>query len=130
MSDVVYKMMCTKCWAEYVGETNRNGLSRSTEHIRDSQSKNKDIREKSVILRHIKEAHDGDDSDVDFQMKIISSHMNNPLERQATEAYHIRNLDPETRINNKSEFHQPGDIIAEYNQNKRPCPKPNTTHGT
>ena len=67
MYSIVYDITCKNCGDKYVGETSRNGHTRSTEHVKDSKSKNKQQREKSVILRHMNEKHDG--NKVDFEME-------------------------------------------------------------
>ena len=47
-------------------------------------------------------------------MSIISTYQNNALQRQCGEAVHIKEVDPKTRINNKEEYHQPGDVELTY----------------
>ena len=64
------------------------------------------------MLRHMKEKHEGED--VPFDMKIISSHQNDALGRQCGEAIWIKETDPSKRINNKEEYHQPGDVDIKY----------------
>ena len=66
------------------------------------------IREKSVLLRHMGEKHNG--KTVTFKMNVESMHQNNALSRQCNEAVRIKEVNPNERINNKEEFHQPGDI--------------------
>ena len=48
---IVYKIQCDDCGDKYIGETSRNGHSRSIEHVKDSQSTDQNIKEKSVLLR-------------------------------------------------------------------------------
>ena len=50
-------------------------------------------------------------------MKIISTYPNNALERQCGEAVWIKEIDPAVRINNKQEYHQPGDVEVSYAKN-------------
>ena len=63
----------------------------------------------------MKEKHEGED--VPFDMKIISSHQNYALGRQCGEAIWIKETDPSKRINNKEEYHQPGDVDIKYSKN-------------
>ena len=50
-------------------------------------------------------------------MKVISSHQNDALGRQCGEAIWIKEIDPSKRINNKEEYHQPGDVEIKYSKN-------------
>ena len=109
---ITYQIICKDCKDTYSGETSRNGHSRSIEHVTDAESNNEEEREKSVLLRHMKEKHNGDK--VDFDMKVIKSYQHDPLARQCAEAVLIKNVKPEKRINNKTEYHQPGDVEARY----------------
>ena len=54
-----------------------------------------------------------------FEMKIISTYQNNALGRQCSEAVWIKDTDPKTRINNKEEYHQPGDVEISYTKNDK-----------
>ena len=61
-SEIVYKMECKECpngTGVYIGESHRNGYSRSKEHLADAKSSVLETREKSVILRHSNEKHAG-----------------------------------------------------------------------
>ena len=60
----------------------------------------------------MREKHD--ERKVDFDMKIIRSFQHNPLKRQCAEAVWIRKVDAEKRINNKNEYHQPGEVEVRY----------------
>ena len=111
-NEIVYKVTCKECQHTYIGETARNGHSRGLEHTKDSVSSNNDERERSVLLRHMNEKHEG--KNVRFDMKAIASYQHNPLARQCAEAIYIKSIDPSKRINNKTEFHQPGEMEIRY----------------
>ena len=80
------------------------------------ESNNENDQEKSIMLRHINEGHNG--RKVEFSMKVIKAYQHDPLARQCAEAVWIRKVEPQKRINNKNEFHQPGDIEAIYENNE------------
>ena len=113
VNEILYKLICKKCWMEYIGESSRNAHSRSYDHIKDSLAKTiqKDAegRIKSVIVRHSIEEHDGEI--VDFEMKVVKSHQNDPLARQNGEAILIREMDPSKKINSKQTWRQPEDVM-------------------
>ena len=64
--------------------------------------------ESSVLMRHRREKHNGEE--VEFEMTVKASYRHDPMSRQCAEANGIRKIEPEKRINNKNEHHQPGDI--------------------
>ena len=99
----------------YIGETCRNGHTRGIEHVKNARSDNPKEREKSVMLRHRKEKHEG--AEVNFEMNVIASYQHNALGRQCGEAVWIKEVDPNKRINNKEEYHQPGDVEIVYTKN-------------
>ena len=115
-NEIVYKIICKVCQDVYIGETARNGHSRGLEHTKDSTSNNKEEKERSVLLRHMQEKHEG--NNVNFDMKVVASYQHNPLARQCAEAIHIKNIEPEKRINNKTEYHQPGEVEIRYEKNE------------
>ena len=63
----------------------------------------------------MREKHDG--RKVEFEMKVVKSHQHNSLGRQCHESVVIKNTEPSRRINNKEEYHQPGDVQIEYKKN-------------
>jgi hypothetical protein len=69
------------------------------------------------MLRHIDEKHNGEE--VQFDMKIISSYQHDALARQCGEAIWIKETNPKQRINNKEEYHQPGDVELAYTKNDK-----------
>ena len=69
----------------------------------------------NCLLRHEKEKHKGDE--MDYNMKVISSYQNNSFGRQCGEAIRIKEIDPNKRINNKEEYHQPGDVDVIFAKN-------------
>ena len=62
------------------------------------------------------EKHDG--KKVDFEMKVIKACQHDLLGRQCAEAVWITSAKPSERINNKNEFHQPGDVEVLYEKNE------------
>ena len=115
-NEIVYQITCKECQDTYTGETSRNGHIRGIEHANDAESNNADERERSVLLRHMREKHDG--RKVNFDMKVIKSYQHNPLARQCAEAVWIRKVNPDKRINNKKEFHQPGEVEVSYEKSE------------
>ena len=113
--EILYEMKCKECGDLYPGETARNGHTRGIEHLEEAESENAKTRDKSVMLRHMKEKHDG--KFVEFEMKVLKSFQHNPLARQCAEAIRIKNTDPSKRINNKEEYHQPLDVEVHYKKN-------------
>ena len=114
-NEVVYKIICRECKDTYIGETARNGHSRGLEHTKDSNSNNIDEQERSVLLRHMHEKHSG--KNIKFDMKTVASYQQDPLARQCAEAIYIKSITPEKRINNKTEYHQPGEVEIRYEKN-------------
>ena len=49
---------------------------------------------------------------------MVRSFQDDALARQCSEAVWIKNLNPENRINNKKEYHQPGDVEIHYEKNE------------
>ena len=80
VNGVVYKIQCNECNDKYVGETSRNGHTRGIEHMNDSKSNDKKKQDQSVLLRHMREKHQG--NEVSFNMKTIASYKNNAFARQ------------------------------------------------
>ena len=107
---------CKECDCKYTGETARNAHTRSIEHMNDAESNNIDEQERSVLLRHMNERHNG--KKVEFEMKIIKNYQHDPLGRQSAEWVWIKNVEMKNRINNKNEFHQPGDVEVFYEKNQ------------
>ena len=85
--------------------------------MQDARSENKKKQDESVLLRHRREKHEG--GDVEFEMKVLSSYQHSPLTRQCGEAVRIKEIDPKKRINNKQEYHQPGDVEISYRKNEK-----------
>ena len=53
-------------------------------------------------------------------MKVVKNFQHDPLRRQCAEAIWIKNIDPSKLINNKKEYHQPGDVQLRYEKNENP----------
>ena len=51
-------------------------------------------------------------------MKVLKSYQHDPLGRQCAEAVKIKNMDPSKLINNRKEYHQPGDVEVIYQKNE------------
>ena len=116
-NEITYEIECKECKNKYLGETSRNAHARGIEHVEDSESNNEEKREKSVMLRHSEEKHDG--KKVEFTMKVLKKYQHDPLARQCAEAVLIKNMDPSKIINNKKEYHQPGDVEVKYQKNEK-----------
>ena len=72
--EIVYQLTCETCKEEgrkkiYIGETHRNGKTRSEEHLRDMNSMNVEVVKKSVVNKHSMEDHGGEQ--VKMSMKKI-----------------------------------------------------------
>ena len=52
-----------------------------------------------------------------FEMKVVASYQHDPLSRQCREAIEIKEVYPKNRINNKEEYHQPGEVQIRYEKN-------------
>ena len=50
-------------------------------------------------------------------MKPVASFQHDPLSRQCSVAIHIKSIDPKKHINNKKEYHQPGEVEIRYEKN-------------
>ena len=117
-NEILYIIECKDCGDMYPGETSRNGHTRGIEHLEDSESKDPERQEKSVLLRHMNEKHNG--RKVQFSMKVVKTFQHDPLRRQCAEAIWIKNIEPSKLINNKKEYHQPGDVQLRYEKNENP----------
>ena len=101
-----------ECPFIYFGETNRNGYSRGSEHLKNSQSKTITGIEKSVISSHAFTHHDG--KEIKVKMKMLNRYRADPTGRQNAEAILIRNSAKDILMNSKSEHIQPCDIKERY----------------
>ena len=126
-SELVYKIECETCEKVgkkgiYIGESSRNGRSRSEEHIKDSLAATEKGILNSIILRHGMEQHDGDE--IACKMTSLMNFQHDALARRVA----INEVLDESLINTKMEYIQPGDIVASYNktgrvkENERPKP--------
>ena len=66
------------------------------------------------MVRHCEEKHEG--NKVDFNMKVLKRYQHDLLGRHCAEAVMIKNMDPSKLINNKKEYHQPGDVVVKYHK--------------
>ena len=86
----------------YEGESARSGYLRSREHQSELRRKSKT----SVMYKHIIDEHRDEQSDVNFEMKIVGKFVS-PLSRQIDESWRIQNKPPSLLLNSKSEFYGP-----------------------
>ena len=96
---VIYELQCEECTSKYIGESARNAYTRVQEHEQDIKNKSKD----SVMLRHKNEKHP-ESATPSFTAKVINSYGDNALYRQIAESVYIEQINPEDRINIKTEW--------------------------
>ena len=70
---------------KYIGETSRSAFERGSEHLRDF----KDFNPGSHLVRHVIKHHMNESEDVEFKMKILSSHFT-AFNRQISKAVLIK----------------------------------------
>ena len=85
----------------YIGESGRNMMTRSLEHLQLLGRKHKS----SALWKHCEHAHGGDVT-TPFSMKLISKHRD-PLGRVIAEGVLINHLDPAATLNSRAEHKQP-----------------------
>ena len=51
-------------------------------------------------------------------MSVLKTFQHDPLGRQCAEALRIKSIEPSKRINNRKEYHQPGDVEVCYEKNE------------
>ena len=105
--NIGYSLRCKLCkqrnrMVSYEGESARSGFLRSRKHQNDLKRKSKN----SVMLKHIMNEHMNEQSNVNFEMKIVGK-FTSSLSRQIDESWRIRNKDPALLLNSKSEFYGP-----------------------
>ena len=103
---VTYSIACKSCDNIYIGETARNARVRGREHADDHCKKS----DASVLHRHAREKHPGEEAKVEFMMSVTGMYRD-AMSRQIAESVLINRTDPQQLINNKSEFnslHLPG----------------------
>ena len=86
---------------KYIGESSRSCYERATEHLRDLR----DMEPGSHFLKHIIQKHMENPNDVEFRMKILSSHFT-AFNRQITEAVKINRNKGTYLLNSKSEYNR------------------------
>ena len=97
---IVYTITCDKCSAKYIGESARNANCRGKEHMTDYENK----RDNSVMLRHTQSRHPNDTDDTTYKMTVTQIYTNKCMDRQLSEAIHIKKIPNNDRINTKIEF--------------------------
>ena len=101
---VNYAIVCAGCEdfgkkGEYHGETSRNAYTRGKEHLDEYRTQ----AAKSVLWRHCRERHGNERQE--FKMRVTGQYRNDAMLRQIAESVRINNSDPDSRINNKTEWH-------------------------
>ena len=115
---VVYQIWCRTCEAEginssYFGETGNSCHERGLQHLQELHSQNEETRKKSVLRKHIDSVHEGVETGVTFDMKIVRRFKNDPTGRQVMEGVKMRETVVDNLMNSKDEFCQPGELIPE-----------------
>ena len=132
-SAVGYSIRCLTCASSnkesrYDGETSRNAYHRGKQHLAQYKNKSSD----SVLWKHCVSVHQG--SPAEFEMSVGRSFRGDPMMRQIDEGTRIQQNNPDTSMNSKREFHQPGIVVCSFerlghNQSSR-SPKPKTLIGS
>jgi len=95
---IVYEISCEgECPFTYHGQTSSNAFTRGLKHVEDLIKK----RDKS-LWKHCQNEHNG--QKCNFGMKIVSQYRNDATKRQIAEAIWIRNTNPATTMNERSEW--------------------------
>ena len=106
-TNIGYSISCKLCKergrrVSYEGESARSAHLCGKEHLNAFKNKSKT----SVMFKHVMNAHDREQSDVEFEMKVVGK-FNNCLSRQIEESIRIRNKPTDLLLNSKSEYHGP-----------------------
>ena len=97
-SGIVYEIECEgECPFTYRGQTSSNAYTRGIKHLEDLVKK----RDKP-LWKHCVNEHNGEQRP--FKMKILTQCRNDPTKRQIIESIWIRNTNPETTMNERSEW--------------------------
>ena len=107
VSNIGYSLQCKLCKKRgkqvyYIGESSRNSYLRGGEHLRAYENGDK----KSIMLRHVKAEHKGEEQEVEFDMKVTGK-FQDCLSRQIDESLRLRNMPQSSLLNSKSEFYGP-----------------------
>ena len=95
---VVYEISSDgECPFTYHGQSSQNAYTRGLQHKKDLEKK----REKP-LWKHCVNEHNGEMRR--FEMKVLTQCRNDPTKRQIVESIWIQNTDPETTMNEKSEW--------------------------
>ena len=73
--------------------------------------------------KHVDEVHEGEKRDIHFGMKVLEIFKNDPLARQVMEGVKLKEIRADHILNSKDEFHQPGEIIPEWQGKKKKSSK-------
>ena len=117
-TNVVYEIKCNDCNdpnVKYIGETSRNCVTRSKEHIKQAMAKTKPKKKDDhFIIEHKNSKHEG--KMPEFEMKVRKSYQHDALARRCAEAILIEELGG-SKLNSKNEWRQPEQIVAAYYRN-------------
>ena len=100
---------------KYIGETSRSASERAEEHKKDL----KNLDAGSHFLKHIIKTHMSDPENVEFRIKILSSHFT-AFNRQITEAVRINRSKGPYLLNSKAEYNRSGLPILKTSDKKSP----------
>ena len=106
-ANVGYSIECKLCKSRnkpvsYEGESSRSCYLRQKDHSRDLRIKSK----KSALYKHVLKEHAEEESEVDFDMKIVGK-FTGAMTRIIEESIRIRNKPAHLLLNSKLEFHGP-----------------------
>ena len=126
-TNVVYEIKCNDCNdpnVKYIGETSRNCVTRSKEHIQQAAAKTKPKKKDDhFITEHRNSKHGG--KMPEFEMKVRKAYQHDALARRCAESILIEELG-DSKLNSKSEWRQPEQIVAAYYRNDNKTDKENT----
>ena len=115
--EVVYELKC-QCGKAYDGQTGRNAMTRGKEHYDSSKSKDSKELERSVIFKHERDCHQGENTN--WAMKVIKRFPKKPLDRHVFESLRIIQRPENESLNSKQEMAKSGLIrptfISDKNQ--------------
>ena len=103
---------------KYIGETSRSAYERGGEHLRDLN----DHDPGSHLLKHVIKYHMDDPDNVEFRMKVLTSHFT-AFNRQITEAVKIKRNEGIFLMNSKSEYNRSLLPSIRTNDSKTPWEK-------
>ena len=99
-TSVRYEISCLHedCNYKYTGHTSSNAYTRGLKHVDEYVNK----RKQSPLWKHCQKIHNNEEQI--FQMNTIDRCRNDPTKRQILEALRIQKMDPETSMNERTEW--------------------------